>query len=107
MTSAIRTITMPFMLNVTVNCYLVRAGDGFILIDTGRFSKRRFVEDELEQAGCQPGKLRLIVLTHGDFDHCGNAAYLRTEFGSRTIPAWSNTGICSGIANRRTGSSES
>lgn len=83
MISAIRTITMPFMLNVTVNCYLVRAGDGFILIDTGRFSKRRFVEDELEQAGCQPGKLRLIILTHGDFDHCGNAAYLRTKFGSR------------------------
>jgi glyoxylase-like metal-dependent hydrolase (beta-lactamase superfamily II) len=27
-------ITTPFMLNVTVSCYLVRAGDGFILIDT-------------------------------------------------------------------------
>jgi glyoxylase-like metal-dependent hydrolase (beta-lactamase superfamily II) len=27
--------------------------------------------------------LTLILLTHGDFDHIGNAAYLRAAFGSR------------------------
>ena len=40
------------------------------------------IEKELESAGCNPGNLKLIVLTHGDFDHCGNAAYLRKKFGS-------------------------
>ena len=27
--------------------------------------------------------LRLIVLTHGDYDHAGNAAYLREKYGSK------------------------
>jgi hydroxyacylglutathione hydrolase len=79
----IKTITKPFILNVSVNCYLVRAGDGFILIDTGRPNKRNVIEKELESADCHPGNLKLIVLTHGDFDHCGNAASFRKKFGAQ------------------------
>jgi len=82
MTLEINILTTPF-LNVSVNCYLVRTGDGFVLIDTGRTNKRGVIEKELESAGCRPGDLRLIVLTHGDFDHCGNAAYLRRKFGAQ------------------------
>jgi glyoxylase-like metal-dependent hydrolase (beta-lactamase superfamily II) len=41
------------------------------------------IEKELESADCYPGNLKLIVLTHGDFDHCGNAAYVRKKFGSK------------------------
>jgi glyoxylase-like metal-dependent hydrolase (beta-lactamase superfamily II) len=33
--------------------------------------------------GCTPGKLRLVVLTHGDVDHAGNAAYLRAKYGAQ------------------------
>ena len=83
MTLEIKTLTTPFVLNVSVNCYLVRTGDGFILIDTGRTNKRGAIEKELESVGCHPGNLLLIVLTHGDFDHCGNAAYLRKKFGAQ------------------------
>jgi len=83
MTLEINTITMPFVFNVSVNCYLVRTGDGFVLIDSGRTNKRGAIEKELESAGCRPGNLGLIVLTHGDFDHCGNAAYLRRKFGAQ------------------------
>src|SRR3989304_591120 len=79
----IKTITTPFILNVSINCYLVRTSNGFILIDTGRTNKRNVIEKELEKADCNPGNLKLIVLTHGDFDHCGNAAYLRKKFGSQ------------------------
>jgi len=79
----IKTITTPFILNVSVNCFLVRTSNGFILIDTGRSNKRIVIEKELESAGCYPGNLKLIVLTHGDFDHCGNAAYLRKKFRSQ------------------------
>lgn len=76
----ISTITTPFIFNITVNCYLVKLDDGFILIDTAKAGKRRVIEDALREAGCQPGNLKLIILTHGDFDHCGNAAYLRDTF---------------------------
>jgi len=79
----IKTITKPFMMNVSVNCYLIRTGNGFILIDTGRPNRRDEIEKELEGAGCRPGDLKLIVLTHGDFDHSGNAAYLSKKFGAK------------------------
>jgi len=83
MTLEISTITTPFIFNVSVNCYLVRTGDGFVLIDTGRKGKRGAIEKELESAGCQSGNLTLIILTHGDFDHSGNAAYLREKFSTQ------------------------
>jgi len=83
MTLEIKTITTPFIFNATVNCYLVRVGNKFVLIDTGMNNKRDVIEKELENAGCQPGNLTLIVLTHGDFDHSGNAAYLRNKFGTQ------------------------
>lgn len=80
MTSDIKAVTTPFIFNVSVNCYLVATGDGYILVDTGRSGKRSAIEDELGAAGCRPGDLRLIILTHGDFDHSGNAAYFRQKF---------------------------
>jgi len=83
MTSEIRTITTPFVFNVSTNCYLVRTGDANVLIDTGRSNKRSAIERELDSAGCRPGSIALIVLTHGDFDHSGNAAYFRKKFGAR------------------------
>jgi glyoxylase-like metal-dependent hydrolase (beta-lactamase superfamily II) len=76
------TLAMPFRLG-TVNCFLVAAGAGFVLIDTGPSNRRAELERELADAGCTPGNLRLIVLTHGDFDHTGNAAYLSTKYGAR------------------------
>jgi len=80
----IRTMILPLPFRMgSVNCYIVEAGDGYILIDTGSSNRRRDVEHELESAGCRPGNLKLIILTHGDFDHTGNAAYLRRKFGAR------------------------
>ncbi len=65
-----------------VNCYLVQTGADFILIDTGHPGKRAALESGLEKAGCQPGHLKLIVLTHGDADHAGNGAYLREKYAA-------------------------
>jgi glyoxylase-like metal-dependent hydrolase (beta-lactamase superfamily II) len=71
-----------------VNCYLLTLDKGFVLVDTG-FSKNRVdVEKELESAGCKPKTLKLIVLTHGDFDHSGNAAYLRKVRGKNRDAHW-------------------
>jgi len=66
-----------------VNCYLVKTSSGYILIDTGWPFKRADLDKELEGAGCKPGNLELIILTHGDFDHSGNAAHLRDKYGAR------------------------
>ena len=84
MTQEINTISLslPYRLG-SVNCYLIKTDTGYILIDTGCSNKRTDLEKELESAGCKPGDLKLIIITHGDFDHTGNAAYLRTKFGTQ------------------------
>jgi len=84
MQQEIKTITLPLPYKLgSVNCYLVETDTGYVLIDTGGSNKRSELERELESAGCKPGNLKLIVLTHGDFDHIGNAAYLREKFGAK------------------------
>jgi hydroxyacylglutathione hydrolase len=84
MLQGITTITLglPYKLG-SVNCYLIKTASGFILIDTGSSNQRAALEKELESAGCQPGALSLIVITHGDFDHTGNAAFLRKRFSAK------------------------
>jgi glyoxylase-like metal-dependent hydrolase (beta-lactamase superfamily II) len=75
-------LSLPLKLG-TVNCYLVETGTGFVLVDTGSSNRRAQLEGELAMAGCRPGNLHLVILTHGDFDHIGNAAHLRGKFGAK------------------------
>jgi glyoxylase-like metal-dependent hydrolase (beta-lactamase superfamily II) len=72
---------LPYQIGL-VNCYLLKASTGCILIDTGSANQRRKLEGILASRGCNGGKLKLIILTHGDFDHIGNAAHLREMFGA-------------------------
>jgi glyoxylase-like metal-dependent hydrolase (beta-lactamase superfamily II) len=75
-------LALPFKVG-HVNCYLIRTGDSNILIDTGVSGQRGALENALEGAGCRPGDLKLIVITHGDFDHTGNAAHLRQKYAAK------------------------
>jgi hydroxyacylglutathione hydrolase len=63
-----------------VNAYLLKAADGYILIDTGVSQQWSRLESELLQAGCLPSRLKLVVITHGDFDHTGNCAELKRKY---------------------------
>jgi len=72
---------LPFRLG-RVNCYLVKEENGCVLIDTGCSNRRAYLQKELESSDCRSGQLKLVILTHGDFDHSGNAAYLRREFSA-------------------------
>lgn len=83
MQQKIQTITLPLPFRMgSVNCYLIKTDNGYILIDTGGSNGRGALESALQSASCKPGNLQLIVLTHGDFDHIGNASYLREKFGA-------------------------
>jgi hydroxyacylglutathione hydrolase len=84
MMQEITTIRLPLPFRMgSVNCYLAATGTGYVLIDTGGSNERAYLESQLTDAGCQPDDLALIVLTHGDFDHTGNAAYLGQTFGAK------------------------
>lgn len=83
-TQTVRTIRLGLPLRLgQANCYLVSTAKAHVLIDAGPSRGRGALEGALAEAGCSPGGLRLIVITHGDFDHIGNAAHLRTKYGAR------------------------
>lgn len=93
MSLEIHTITVPFVFRTTVNCYLIRVEKDFVLIDTARAAKLTLIEKAFESAECKPGNLKLIVLTHGDFDHSGNAAYLRQKYGASIVMHEADNGM--------------
>lgn len=65
---------------ISGNVYLVKSEGSFVLIDTGVSFKRSELEKKLEDYQCIPGMLKCILLTHGDFDHSGNALYLSKKY---------------------------
>lgn len=85
-------LSLPYKLG-SVNCYLIKTDTGYILIDAGGPNKCKELEKNLENAGCEPGNLKLIVLTHGDFDHTGNAAYLGKKFGVKIAMHYDDSGM--------------
>jgi glyoxylase-like metal-dependent hydrolase (beta-lactamase superfamily II) len=81
----IKAITSIVLGRLSGNCYLLETDKGFVLIDTGRKSARSKLEEELVISGCNPENLDLIILTHGDFDHTGNCAYLREKYDTKIV----------------------
>ena len=71
-----------------VNAYLVKIGQGFVLADTGMASQWGKLSAALASAGCEPGLLKLVVLTHADMDHVGmrDASSPNGRSPSRSMP---------------------
>jgi len=90
----IRTIKLKMFAGLaSVNCYLIKINANFVLIDTGTSGNRGEIENQLEKAGCKPGNLNLILITHGDSDHAGNAAYLRDKYGTKIAMHQGDSGM--------------
>lgn len=66
-----------------VNAFLLKAGDGFVLVDTGLPFQWAELDKGLESAGCRPGNLKLVVITHGDWDHIGNCKKLQEKYRAK------------------------
>ncbi len=71
-----------------VNCYLIKTGEGFLLVDTGghlttdkeytdRYTELKAV---LVKEGCAVGSLKVVILTHGDSDHAANVVKIKNDF---------------------------
>lgn len=66
-----------------VNAYLLKATDGFVLVDTGLPNNWDALNEQLAAAGCLPDRLKLVVITHGDLDHTGGCLNLREKYGAK------------------------
>ncbi len=90
----IRTIMLPMPMGMgTVNCYLMSIVNGYILIDCGCSSSRKELHKQLDNLCVKPGLLQLVLLTHGDFDHTGNAKFLHETYGARLAIHPSDAGM--------------
>ncbi len=83
-------IPLPFALNI-VNCYLLRDGDGWTLIDCGinTAKGRETWQQAFTALAMRPRDIRRIVLTHVHPDHYGLAGWLQATIaadgGSATV----------------------
>ncbi len=66
-----------------VNYYLLKTPGGFFMVDTGFSFSRGKLKKTLENAGCKPGGLKLVIITHADADHTGNCLFLREKYGAK------------------------
>ncbi|NJD59038.1 MAG: hypothetical protein C3F13_17180 [Anaerolineales bacterium] len=64
--------------------YALKA-EGAILIDGGDPGKLTNFQRGLEAAAIKPEEIKLIVLTHGHWDHIGSAEDIRTITGAKML----------------------
>jgi glyoxylase-like metal-dependent hydrolase (beta-lactamase superfamily II) len=81
-------LPLPFPLRI-VNCYLLRDGDGWTIIDTGINypAGRAAWQAAFAALGIAPTTIRRIVLTHGHPDHYGMAGWLAEQSGAPVLLA--------------------
>jgi len=80
-----------------VNVFLVEA-DVPVLVDAGGPREAGALVEELEDEGFEP---KLVLLTHGDFDHFGGADAVRDAFGAPVVAPAAERALLTGDVRRR------
>lgn len=65
-----------------VNCYLVRSGDGALLVDAGPDPEAKAVLRSVEDAGLRPGSVKKVLLTHTHLNHLRGAEAVLSATGA-------------------------
>lgn len=72
---------IPFQSSINT-CYILK-DKGAVLIDGGYPGEKRAFSRLLADSGMKPEEIRLIILTHGDFDHVGGTKELQELTGAK------------------------
>ena len=62
--------------------HLIDTGDGLVLIDSGYPNANHLLIDSIWRLGFDPKDVRLIIHTHGHYDHFGASNEFRLQFGT-------------------------
>ena len=64
------------------NSYLIRERQGALLIDAGTPGQAKTFGKALDEVGVLPAEVKLIVITHGHWDHIGSARDIKEMTGA-------------------------
>lgn len=67
-----------------VTAYLIEAGDGLVLVDTGYSSQLDRLARSIASLGLDPNRISHILVTHKHLDHWMNMDWIRQMTGART-----------------------
>ncbi|HNX60633.1 MAG TPA: MBL fold metallo-hydrolase [Spirochaetota bacterium] len=65
-----------------VNSFVIKGKDRLVIVDTGEYGNENRIISEIRNRGFDPGRVSLIVITHGHLDHYGSASALRRLTGA-------------------------
>ena len=63
--------------------YLIDTGDGLILIDTGYGHELNFLLENIKTLGFRVEDIKIIIHSHGHYDHFGGTEAIRTHSGAK------------------------
>lgn len=67
----------------TANVFLLKADNGFALIDTGIFKMTNKLIVQIEQYGLSPADIKTVIVTHCHCDHIGGVTELQKLTGAK------------------------
>lgn len=70
--------------NADVCSHLIDTGDGLILIDTGYPTTDTLLIQSIWEMGFRPEDIKIILHSHGHFDHFGATDFLKSISGAKT-----------------------
>lgn len=76
---------LSFIGDEWVGCFVLETSEGVVLIDTMEPRQRYFdmIETGLAELGYEGSDIAAVLITHGHFDHYGNAGALREKYGCK------------------------
>lgn len=73
--------------NPGTNCLVINTGEGLIVIDAILPCEEAFtaIRDGILAVGWNPEDIRIMLISHGHFDHCGAGRWIVEEYHPKTM----------------------